>query len=72
MKEIGAVTIGKLIESHYERDEHKFKAYAEFIAEAYKEKGEERAEKIIRSRIDGSYKDKPKVIIPEQEIKEND
>ena len=32
----------------------------------------ERAERIIRSRIDGSYKDKPKVIIPEQEIKEND
>ena len=35
--------------------------------------GEERAERIIRSRIDGSYKDKPKVIITEQEIKkEND
>ena len=71
MNEIGAVTIGKLIEAHYEKDEHKFKAYVEFIAEAYKEKGEERAERIIRSKIDGSYKNKPKVIIPEQEIKEN-
>ena len=71
MNKIGAVTIGKLIEAHYEKDEHKFKAYAEFIAEAYKEKGEERAERIIRSKIDGSYKNKPKVIIPEQEIKEN-
>lgn len=70
MKVIGAVTIGKLIEAHYEKDEHKFKAYAEFIAEAYNEMGEERAESIIRSRIDGSYKDKPKVIIPEKEIKE--
>ena len=30
---------------------------------------EEMAERIIRSRIDGSYKDKPKVIIPEHEIK---
>ena len=69
MKVIGAVTIGKLIEAHYEKDEHKFKSYAEFIAEAYKERGEERAERIIRSRIDGSYKDKPKVIITEQEIK---
>ena len=69
MNVIGAVTIGKLIEAHYEKDEHKFKSYAEFIAEAYKERGEERAERIIRSRIDGSYKDKPKVIIPEQEIK---
>ena len=69
MKVIGAVTIGKLIEAHYEKDEHKFKSYAEFIADAYKERGEERAERIIRSRIDGSYKDKPKVIITEQEIK---
>ena len=69
MNVIGAVTIGKLIEAHYEKDEHKFKSYAEFIAEAYKERGEERAERIIRSRIDGSYKDKPKVIITEQEIK---
>ena len=69
MNVIGAVTIGKLIEAHYEKDEHKFKSYAEFIAEAYKERGEERAERIIRSRIEGSYKDKPKVIIPEQEIK---
>ena len=30
MKVIGAVTIGKLIEAHYEKDEHKFKSYAEF------------------------------------------
>ena len=69
MKVIGAVTIGKLIEAHYEKDEHKFKSYAEVIADAYNEMGEERAERIIRSRIDGSYKDKPKVIIKEQEIK---
>ena len=59
MKVIGAVTIGKLIEAHYEKDENKFKSYAEFIADAYNEMGEERAERIIRSRIDGSYKDKP-------------
>ena len=68
MKEIGVVTIGKLIEAHYEKDEHKFRAYAEFIAKAYNERGEERAERIIRSKIDGSYKNKSKVIIPEQEI----
>ena len=58
VKGISKATIGKLIEAHYEKDEHKFKAYANFIAEAYKERGEERAERIIRSRIDGSYKDK--------------
>lgn len=62
MKEIGAVTIGKLIEAHYEKDEYKFKACAEFIAEAYKEKGEEVSEKIIRSKIDGSHKNKSVVV----------
>ena len=67
MKEIGAVTIGKLIEAHYEKDEHKFKGYAEFIAEAYKERGEERAERIIRNKIDGSYKDKSVVVTLDKE-----
>lgn len=70
MKEICVVTIGKLIEAHYERDEPKFKAYAEFIAEAYKERGEERAERIIRSKIDGTYKNKPVVVTLDKEIKE--
>ena len=41
MNVIGAVTIGKLIEAHYEKDEHKFKSYAEFIADVYNEMGEE-------------------------------
>ena len=41
MKVIGAVTIGKLIEARYEKDEHKFKSYAEFITDAYNEMGEE-------------------------------
>lgn len=67
MKEIGAVTIGKLIEAHYEKDEHKFKVYAEFIAEAYKERGERRAERIIRSKIDGSYKNNPVVVTLDKE-----
>lgn len=62
----------RVIEAHYEKDEDKFKSYAEFIAEAYKEIGEERAERIIRSRIDGSYKNKAKVIISEQEVKEDE
>lgn len=70
MNVIGVVTIGKLIEAHYEKDEHKFKAYAEFIAEAYKERGEERAERIIRSKIDGSYKNKPVAVTLDKEIKE--
>ena len=35
MKIIGSVIIGELIEAHYKKDERKFRAYAEFIAEAY-------------------------------------
>ena len=72
MKVIGAVTIWKLIEAHYEKNEHKFKSYAEFIAEAYKERGEERAERIIRSKIDGTYKNKPGVVTLDKEVEEND
>lgn len=68
MKEISAVTIGNLIKAHYEKDEHKFKAYAEFIAETYEVQGEKRAGRIIRSKIDGSYKNKPKVVIADKEI----
>lgn len=63
MKEIGTVTIGKLIVAHYEKDEVKFKAYAEHIADALKEQGDERGERIIRSRINGTYKNNPKAII---------
>ena len=69
MKVIGAVTIGKLIEAHYEKDEHKFKSYAEFIADAYNEMG---AERIIRSKIDGTYKNKPVVVTLDKEINQND
>ena len=62
MKEIGAVTIAKLIEAHYEKDEDEFLSYANFIAEAYEEKGEVRASTIIRKRLDGIYKDESKII----------
>lgn len=63
MKCINAVTIGKLIEAHMEHDEQKFLSYANFIAEAYEEQGEERSAKIIRSKMDGSYKKQSKVVL---------
>lgn len=62
MKVVSAVTIGKLIEAHKDGDEEKFNSYAEFIAEAYKEAGEKRKARIIRSRIDGSYKNNPATV----------
>lgn len=56
MKCISAVTIGKLIEAHMEHDEEKFLSYANFIADAHEEAGEERSARIIRKKISGEYK----------------
>ena len=67
MKYISAVTIGKLIEAHMEHDEEKFLSYANFIADAYEESGEERSAKIIRNKISGEYKKEPKVTLDEYE-----
>ena len=63
MKVINATTIGILISAHMEGDEDKFLSYANFIAEAYEEAGEERSARIIRKRIDGSYKNEPQVCL---------
>ena len=43
MNAINVVTIGKLIAAHREGDEEKFRAYVEFIAEAYEQQGNDRA-----------------------------
>ncbi len=48
-----------MIEGHIEGDNNKFFAYANFIADAFEELGEERSARIIRSRLDGSYKNNP-------------
>lgn len=61
MKNISAVTIGKMIEAHTEHDEEKFILYANFIADAYEESGEELSAKIIRSKISGEYKKHPEI-----------
>lgn len=63
MKCISAVTIGKLIEAHMEHDEEKFMVYANFIADAYEESGEERSAKIIRNKISGEYKKRANVAV---------
>ena len=63
MKVINATTIGLLISAHMEGDEQKFLSYANFIADAYEEVGEERSARIIRKRIDGTYKNEPQVTL---------
>ncbi len=63
MKNINAVTIGNLISAHYEGDDEKFDNYVQFIIEIYEEQGEYRKADIIRKRVDGSYKNFPKVVL---------
>ena len=65
MNIISAVTIGKLIAAHREGDEEKFRAYVEFIAEAYEQQGNDRAANIIRSNYTGDYGEQGKVVLDE-------
>ena len=63
MKVITAVTIANLIEAHMEKDEKKFLSYANFIADVYEEQGEDLKARIIRLRLDGTYKNHPKAVL---------
>lgn len=65
MNQINAVTIGKLIAAHREGDEEKFKAYVDFIAEAYEQQGNDRAAHIIRSNYTGDYGEQGKAVLDE-------
>lgn len=56
MKVISVSAIGNLISAHMEGDNEKFLIFANFIADAYEEAGEVRCARIIRKRIDGTYK----------------
>lgn len=68
MDSITATTIGKLIEAHMEKDEKKFLSYANFIAETYEKEGEDRKARIIRSKLDGSYKNQPTVTLDSNKL----
>ena len=63
MKVISVSTIGNLISAHMEGDNEKFLIFANFIADAYEEAGEERSARIIRKRIDGTYKNEPQLTL---------
>lgn len=63
MKVISVSTIGNLISAHMEGDNEKFLIFANFIADAYEEAGEERSARIIRKRIDGTYKNEPQITL---------
>lgn len=67
MKQAGAVAIGKLIEAHKKGDEAMFDSYANFIADAYEEAGDERAARIIRKRLSGKMDKEGVVTLDEAE-----
>lgn len=63
MNQINTVTIGKLIEAHREGDEKKFRNYVDFIAKAYEEQGNDRADTfIISTKQESREKRRQKVL----------
>ena len=62
MADIQITAVVKIIEGALENDMAKVTAYAEHIAKYLEERNEGRCAKIIRDRLDGSYKSKPKVV----------
>lgn len=51
MKVVSATAIGNLISAHAEGNDEKFYNWANFIADAYEEAGNETAAKLLRNRI---------------------
>lgn len=63
MNVISVSTIGNLISAHMEGDNEKFLVFANFIADAYEDAGEVMCARIIRNRINGTYKNEPSIIL---------
>ena len=63
--EVPIVSVGKIIEGAMDGDLEKVKSYSLFIAYKLEKQGELSAAKLIRSKLDGSYKYQNKVVIDE-------
>lgn len=63
MADISIVTVSKILEGALEGDLSKVKAYAELIIKNLEEEGDERGARVLRCRLDGTYKDLPKVTL---------
>ena len=61
--DIQIVAVSKIIEGAIEGDLLKVKSYAEHIVKYLEDKGEQRAARIIRSKIDGSHKYENNVVL---------
>lgn len=53
----------KILEGALENDRVKVEAYAQLLAEKLEKDGEERKAKMIRKRLDGSYKKSENIIV---------
>lgn len=56
---ISATIIAKMIEAHEEHDDQKFHAYAGLVLKRAEEDGDEVAARVIRKRLDGTWKQGP-------------
>lgn len=63
MADIPITMVAKVIEGAIDGDMRKVKAYAESIADFLEDDGAESASRIIQSKLDGSYKNEPKVTL---------
>lgn len=63
MPNIHVTSVAKIIEGALIGDLHKVIAYANLIADSLEKDGDKRAARIIRSRLDGSYKNQPQVTL---------
>lgn len=68
---ISPVTIGVMISAFLEGDKKKGITYANFIADKYRDAGMEKAESIVRKRINGSYRNEPPVVLDGSEESNN-
>lgn len=57
------IEVSKILEGALENDMVKVKSYAKLLAENLEKDGEERAARIIRKRLDGSYKNKENILV---------
>lgn len=66
MSDIPVVTVAKILEGALEGDLFKVKSYTELAIKNLEEEGEERSARILRSRLDGTYKNSPKVTLDDK------
>lgn len=63
MADISVTIIAKILEGALEGDLKKVKGYTELIIKDLEKNKDERAARILKCRLDGTYKNQPKVTL---------